>query len=198
MIRNWYNQIPYPALKTKREITKYINWRKVLAVNRMNSSFPNRWSFSYLKFTKYVTNIIAEPKYKYGQQEQVTVRNHNRSTVSKRQQMQLMVKAYTAISFKTHLGRFSKQKSYPSCILLVFVHKFKISIKWFLSGEFRWSLCQFKHQTMNLLESREHYWRCSPENLCVCVCTTTVFGNEELRTFLETPKLILTFKLILV
>ena len=47
----------------------------------MNSSFPNRWSFSYLKFTKYVTNIIAEPKCKYGQQEQVTVRNHNRSTV---------------------------------------------------------------------------------------------------------------------
>ena len=46
----------------------------------MNSSFPNRWSFSYLKFTKYVTNIIAEPKYKYGQQEQVKVRNHNRST----------------------------------------------------------------------------------------------------------------------
>ena len=27
----------------------------------MNSSFPNRWSFSYLKFTKYVTNIISEP-----------------------------------------------------------------------------------------------------------------------------------------
>ena len=38
----------------------------------MNSTFPNRRSFSYLKFTKYVTNIIAEPKYKYGQQEQVT------------------------------------------------------------------------------------------------------------------------------
>ena len=46
----------------------------------MNSSFPNRLSFSYLKFTKYVTNIIAEPKYKYRHQEQVTVRNHNRST----------------------------------------------------------------------------------------------------------------------
>ena len=28
MIRNWYNQIPYPALKTTREITKYINWRQ--------------------------------------------------------------------------------------------------------------------------------------------------------------------------
>ena len=28
MIRNWYNQIPYAALKTKREITKYINWRQ--------------------------------------------------------------------------------------------------------------------------------------------------------------------------
>ena len=50
----------------------------------MNSSFPNRWSFSYLKFTKYVTNILAEPKYKYGQQEQVTVRNHNRSTALER------------------------------------------------------------------------------------------------------------------
>ena len=50
----------------------------------MNSSFPNRWSFSYLKFTKYVTNIIAEPKYKYGQQEQVTLRNHNRSTALER------------------------------------------------------------------------------------------------------------------
>ena len=28
--------------------------------------------------------IIAEPKYKYGQQEQVTVRNHNRSTALER------------------------------------------------------------------------------------------------------------------
>ena len=50
----------------------------------MNSSFPNRWSFSFLKFTKYVTNIIAEPKYKYGRQEQVTIRNHNRSTALER------------------------------------------------------------------------------------------------------------------
>ena len=50
----------------------------------MNSSFPNRWSFSYLKFTKYVINIIAEPKYKYGKQEQVTVRNHKRSTALER------------------------------------------------------------------------------------------------------------------
>ena len=37
-----------------------------------------------LKFTKYITNIIAEPKYKYRQQEQVTVRNHNRSTALER------------------------------------------------------------------------------------------------------------------
>ena len=35
-------------------------------------------------FTKYLTNIIDEPKYKYGQQEQVTVRNHNRSTALER------------------------------------------------------------------------------------------------------------------
>ena len=43
----------------------------------MKSSFPDRWSFSYLKFTNIATNIIGEPNYKYGQQEQVTVRNHN-------------------------------------------------------------------------------------------------------------------------
>ena len=29
MIRNLYNQIPYPALKTKRERTKYINWQQL-------------------------------------------------------------------------------------------------------------------------------------------------------------------------
>ena len=62
MIRNWYNQIPYPALKTKREITKYINWRQFTkgtrgkqneqiklqidrlqserTINRVSSSFP--------------------------------------------------------------------------------------------------------------------------------------------------------------
>ena len=28
MIRNLYNLIPHPALKTKREITKYINWQQ--------------------------------------------------------------------------------------------------------------------------------------------------------------------------
>ena len=28
MIRNWYNKIPYPALKSKREIIKYINWQQ--------------------------------------------------------------------------------------------------------------------------------------------------------------------------
>ena len=26
--RNRYNQIPHPALKTKSEITKYINWQQ--------------------------------------------------------------------------------------------------------------------------------------------------------------------------
>ena len=30
MIRNQYNQIPHPALKTKREVTKYINWQQFM------------------------------------------------------------------------------------------------------------------------------------------------------------------------
>ena len=84
MIRNWYNQIPHPALKTKREITKYINWRQFTkgTYDKPNEQlFPK---FSYLKFTKYVTNIIVEPKYKYRHQEQVTVRNYNRSTALER------------------------------------------------------------------------------------------------------------------
>ena len=28
MVRNLYNQIPYPALQTKRERTNYINWQQ--------------------------------------------------------------------------------------------------------------------------------------------------------------------------
>ena len=87
--QNLYNQIPHPALKSKREITKYINWQQFTKGTRGKPNeqlFPKliQWSFSYLKFTKYVANIIAEPKYKYGQQEQVTVRNHNRSTALER------------------------------------------------------------------------------------------------------------------
>ena len=41
-------------------------------------------SIMALKVTKYVTNIIAEPKYKYGQQDQVTVRNHTTSIALER------------------------------------------------------------------------------------------------------------------
>ena len=28
MTRNWYKQIPHPALKTKGDTTKYINWQQ--------------------------------------------------------------------------------------------------------------------------------------------------------------------------
>ena len=66
--------------QNQTEIIKYVNWQQFTIGSRdkpNGSSFPDRWSFSYLK---YVTSIIVEPKYKYGQQEQVTVRNHNRST----------------------------------------------------------------------------------------------------------------------
>ena len=75
MIRNWYNHIPYLALKTKREITKYINWQQLTKGTRDKSNdqlFPRQ---VVIQLLKYVTHIIGEPKYKYGQQEQVTV-NH--------------------------------------------------------------------------------------------------------------------------
>ena len=43
MIRNWYNQIPHPALKTKRETTKYINWQQFTKGTRGK---PNEQLFS--------------------------------------------------------------------------------------------------------------------------------------------------------
>ena len=112
--------------------------------------------------------------------------------------MQWKVKAYTAISFKTHLGRFSKQKRNPSCILQVFVHKIKISIKWFLSGEFRWSLCKLKHQNIKKVFNKI-YWNLANLTGDAAGKTMRLFmqnhriGNEELRHLLETTKLILTF-----
>ena len=51
MIRNKCNHIPHPTLNTKLEGRTHKNFdkrsRKTHTVNRMNSSFPNRWSFSY-------------------------------------------------------------------------------------------------------------------------------------------------------
>ena len=52
MIRNLYNQIPHPALKTKREITKYINWQQFTEGTRGK---PNEQFF-----TKQV--VIQQPK----------------------------------------------------------------------------------------------------------------------------------------
>ena len=68
----WYvNQIPHPALKTKREITKYTNWHQFTKSMR---GIPNEQLFQ-----RHGTHIIGEPKYNYGQEEQA--RNHNISTV---------------------------------------------------------------------------------------------------------------------
>ena len=59
MIRNWYNQIPYSALKTKREITKYINWQQFTKGMRIK---PNKQLFPrqvVSQLPKYVTHIIG-------------------------------------------------------------------------------------------------------------------------------------------
>ena len=51
MIRNYYNHIPHPTLNTKRKRRTHTKFdqcpRKTRTINQMNSSFPNRWSFSY-------------------------------------------------------------------------------------------------------------------------------------------------------
>ena len=81
MIRDRYNQIPYPALKTK---TKYINWQQFAKGTRGKPNEQLLPRQVVIQLPKYVTHIISEPKYKYGQQEQVTVRNHNRSNALER------------------------------------------------------------------------------------------------------------------
>ena len=73
MIRNWYNQIPYPALKTKREITKYINLRQFTKGTRGKQNeqlFPKEVVIQLPKIYKICHLHIDEPKYKHRQQEQ--------------------------------------------------------------------------------------------------------------------------------
>ena len=48
MIRNWYNQIPHPALKTKREITKFINWQYRVYWNRAAAAYSSLYFFIFL------------------------------------------------------------------------------------------------------------------------------------------------------
>ena len=58
MIGNWYNQIPNPALKTKKEKTKYINWQQFTKDTRGKPNeqlFPRQVVIQlhvYLNFTK--------------------------------------------------------------------------------------------------------------------------------------------------
>ena len=77
-------QTPYPALKTKRKITKNIYWQQF---TKGTHSKPNEQLFSrqvVIQIPKHVTHLIGEPKFKYGQQGQEKVRNRNRSTALER------------------------------------------------------------------------------------------------------------------
>ena len=49
-------------------------------------------SYRYVRITYWMT-LVGEPNYKYGQQEQVTVRDHNKSTALERSI--LKYKSYT-------------------------------------------------------------------------------------------------------
>ena len=58
MIRNWYNQIPYPALKTKREITKFINWRQFTKGTLSCHSNETTWATATKDIIYVETNVI--------------------------------------------------------------------------------------------------------------------------------------------
>ena len=60
------------------EIIKYINWQQFTKGmhGKLNEQLFPRQVVIQLPKLNYVTHIIGEPKYKYGQQEQVTVSNH--------------------------------------------------------------------------------------------------------------------------
>ena len=109
----------------------------------MNSSFPDRWSFSYLNITK-LCHIIGEPKYKYGQQEQVTVRNHNRSTALERLsnvendfyyfEMFLNQRVIEPLSLTRSLDapKISLQDDVFQCVIDVslYLNRVELSLKW--------------------------------------------------------------------
>ena len=70
--------ISYPQ---NQKGNNYINWQQF---TKGTHGKPHEQLFLrqvVIQLPKYVTHIIGEPKYKYGQQEQVSVRNHNRSSV---------------------------------------------------------------------------------------------------------------------
>ena len=50
MIRNWYDQISHPALKTKRGITKYINWQQFTKGTRGKPNKPTVRDLTGLTF----------------------------------------------------------------------------------------------------------------------------------------------------
>ena len=55
MSRNWYSQIPHPALKTKKEITKYINWKQLTKGTRIKPNeqlFPKQVAIQLPKIYK--------------------------------------------------------------------------------------------------------------------------------------------------
>ena len=153
MIRNWYSQIAYPALKTKREITKYINWQQFTKGTRgkPNEQLFPRQVVIQLDVPKYVTHIIGEPKYKYGQQEQVTVRNHNRSTALK------AARKMQNISYYSRYNLADLQHSVD--ILLCFGHSsFWFNYKWISDIHYCKNVisttsylhCRFLFETSNL------------------------------------------------
>ena len=75
MIRNWYNQIPYPALKTKREITKYINWRQFTKGTRgkQNEQLFPKYFYQYIPLSSRDKAIFTfsefEPRQRLGQSQ---------------------------------------------------------------------------------------------------------------------------------
>ena len=59
---------------------KCIHWQQFTKGTRGKPNEQLFPSLVVIQLPKYVTHIIGELKYKYGQQEQVTVSDHNRST----------------------------------------------------------------------------------------------------------------------
>ena len=67
-------------MKKKKIFPTYLPNQKLQGRGTANKIF---FKDGLIHLPKYVTHIIGEPKYKYGHQEQVPVRNHNRSTALK-------------------------------------------------------------------------------------------------------------------
>ena len=100
------------------EWTTYMQFTKCTRGKQNEQLFPRK---VVIQLPKYAIHITGEPKYKYGQQEQVTVRNHNRNTALERSVLNYLgLKTVLRVGYPNFAISFSyRSKHLVSCSIRV-------------------------------------------------------------------------------